>query len=243
MTNTNLTYPHDYRVICNSSARPIVVGGQAVNLWSITFLASGDPQLAARSYGSADLDVLSSEAVVDFLKNLPDWRFQKPPLWAFGTGLAGTASHLSADGRMLLCEVIQTVPGLSSKDLSAVVCVRHCGALYNVLDPIAILKAKAHCVEKYDQSQRQDRYHLKLIAKCVPSFLRQIHANAVTPEQQAAAAKLVSRAFEVATDPRITTILRKEGIGPGSLIPLELASSPIEKIRKACSHQIPRIPA
>jgi hypothetical protein len=32
------TYPHDYRIIAGSALRPTIVGGQAVNLWAITFL-------------------------------------------------------------------------------------------------------------------------------------------------------------------------------------------------------------
>lgn len=243
MATDNLTYPNDYRVICDSTARPIVVGGQAINLWAITFLGNGDPKLGDIKFGSEDLDVLSSQAIIDFLKNLPEWRYHKAPLWAFGEGRVATASSTAADGRPLLCEVITGVPGLSDNDLRSVEMVRYQGTLFKTLDPISMLKAKAYCVAKFDQTKRHDIAHLKLIAKCVPAYLRQIHQQAIDPELQNTAAKIISRAFAVATDPKITTILRKEGIVPGSLLPIELASSPVEKIRKAYSYQMPRISA
>ncbi len=243
MATDNLTYPNDYRVICDSTARPIVVGGQAVNLWAITFLGNGDPKLGDMKFGSEDLDVLSSQAVHEFLQNLPAWRYHKAPLWAFGDGRAATAASVAVDGRPLLCEVITSVPGLTEKDLGAVEVVSYQGAHFKTLDPIAMLKAKAYCVAKFDQTKRHDRMHLKLIARCVPAFLRQIHQQASTAELQNAATKIVSRAFEVATDPKIGSTLRKEGIAPSSLIPIELASSPIEKIRTACSYQMPRLPS
>jgi hypothetical protein len=65
-----LTFPHDYRVIADSEIRPTIVGGQAVNLWAITYLEEGDFAAISTKYGSGDLDVLAGPKVVDFLKSL-----------------------------------------------------------------------------------------------------------------------------------------------------------------------------
>jgi hypothetical protein len=42
VSGSDLTYPHDYRVIAGSDIKPTIVGGQAVHLWAITFLEPGD---------------------------------------------------------------------------------------------------------------------------------------------------------------------------------------------------------
>jgi hypothetical protein len=84
--NPDPTYPHDYRIIAGSEAKPTIVGGQAVNLWAITFLEPGDPHLTTK-YASGDLDVLSTPKILNFLKSLePAWRVDKIPFWAFGDG-------------------------------------------------------------------------------------------------------------------------------------------------------------
>ena len=52
------TAPHDYRVICERQPAPTVVGGQAVNLWAINYLAHAVPK---ESLISKDLDVVASK--------------------------------------------------------------------------------------------------------------------------------------------------------------------------------------
>jgi len=36
-SNRDQTYPHDYRLICAGREAPTVVGGQAINLWAISY--------------------------------------------------------------------------------------------------------------------------------------------------------------------------------------------------------------
>jgi len=118
--STDPTYPHDYRIIAGSAVRPTIVGGQAVNLWSITFLEPDDIVLSTK-YASGDLDVLSSPSVLAFLKSLePDWRVDRIPFWAFGDGREVIARGLASDKRRLLVEVIKSVHGLEDRELQAV---------------------------------------------------------------------------------------------------------------------------
>jgi hypothetical protein len=99
------TYPHDYRIIAGSDARPTIVGGQAGNLWAITFLEDDDPPLSTK-YASGDLDVLSGPRVLEFLKSLePGWRVEKTPFWNFGGGRQAVAYGIAPDQRKLLVEV------------------------------------------------------------------------------------------------------------------------------------------
>src|SRR5476649_1029794 len=52
--NSDVTFPHDYRVVAGSALRPTIVGGQAVHLWAITFLEAGDATKISTRYGSGD---------------------------------------------------------------------------------------------------------------------------------------------------------------------------------------------
>jgi hypothetical protein len=53
----NLTRPHDYRALLRACPDLTIVGGQAVNVWAVTYL---DPEHSSPSgFGSLDLDVLA----------------------------------------------------------------------------------------------------------------------------------------------------------------------------------------
>lgn len=250
------TYPHDYRALFSGSdeQRPTIVGGQAVNLWAITYLDRSNPSAATSKYGSHDLDVISSGNALAFLKKLPHWRFTSTPLKHFGVGITARLHSVSGDGRLLLVEVLHSVAGLVAADLRRVSeLTASDGTVYRLLDPIAMVKAKAYNVRKFKQDDnppRHDREHLALIAKCVPEYLREIHQAATKqrPEHVTAindtiseAADAVSAAFATLMDDKTAATLRAQGIAPESLIPPEFRDSPLPKIANAWKHQWARV--
>jgi hypothetical protein len=243
--NPDRTYPHDYRIIAGSDLRPTIVGGQAVNLWAITFLEDGASGITTK-YASGDLDVLSTPEILEFLKQLgPDWRVDKIPFWAFGDGREAIARGLAADNRKLLVEVLKNVHGLDAQDLRGVEEIDYAGVTFRVLDPVSLLKSKAANFRDLDQvgpPPRHDRTHLELIARCLPMYLRRLHADALTnPAVHGAAARVFSRAFETLLHRPTAESLLKLGISRSMLIPIELADSQIEKIRNAYAWQWPRL--
>ena len=250
------TYPHDYRALFSGGdeQRPIIVGGQAINLWAITYLDRSDPAAATSKYGSYDLDVISSGNALAFLKKLPNWRFTATPMKHFGVGITARLQSVASDGRSLLVEVLHSVAGLEASDLRRISeLTASDGTVYRLLDPIAMVKAKAYNVRKFKQDDnppRHDREHLELIAKCVPEYLREIHEAAIrlqsahavvakdaTKEAEAA----VSAAFSTLSDDETAATLRAQGIAPEHLIPPELKESPIEKVANAWKHQHRRL--
>ncbi len=241
-----LTFPHDYRVIADSEIHPTIVGGQAVNLWAIAFLEEGDFASISTKYGSGDLDILTGPKVVEFLKSLgPNWRVDKIPFKIFGHGLEAVAHGIAPDGRKLLVEVLKNVKGLDAQDLEETVELVLGEVTYTVLDPVSLLKAKASNVRDLDQvgpPPRQDSSHLQLVARCLPIYLRQIHAQALeNPSAQKKVAATFSRAFAALTDRKTREGLAKAGIDPVSLIPEEFMTSPIAPIAKAYHFQLPRV--
>lgn len=244
--NSDLTFPHDYRVIADSVIRPTIVGGQAVNLWAITYLEAGDVEQLSTKYGSGDLDVLTAPKILDFLQTLgPTWRVDKIPFKFFGHGLEAVAHGTAPDGRKLLVEVLKHVKGLDARDVAEAVELSLGGVTYKVLDPIALLKAKAANVRDLDQigpPPRNDVVHLQLVARCLPDYLRQIHRQAVdNPEARKKVAATFSRAFEVLQHRKTRDGLAKAGIDPVPLVPPEFSTSPIAAIANTYLYQLPRI--
>ncbi|AHF90501.1 hypothetical protein OPIT5_10080 [Opitutaceae bacterium TAV5] len=224
--------------------KPIVVGGQAVNLWAIAYLEDGDPLIAATKYGSGDMDVLQENRVIEMLRNLPGWQYEKTPIWSLSLR-RGQVHGRSPDGRRLLVEVLTKVNGLEKTDIECAT-VEHAGVVYQLLDPIALLKAKAanvRTLRQDDDPPRHDREHLRLVARCFPLYLRDMVAGAVGGDQEDVrnAKVTISRAFAVLQDSKTARVLLAEGISPASLMPPELADCPIEPIRRAYQHQMPRL--
>jgi hypothetical protein len=250
------TYPHDYRALFAGAdeERPTIVGGQAVNLWAITYLHRADPATGASKYGSHDLDIISTGKALAFLKKLPNWRFDRTSMKHFGVGITARLQTVASDGRLLLVEVLHSVAGLDASDLRRISeLTANDGTVYRLLDPIAMVKAKAYNVRKFKQDDtppRHDREHLELIAKCLPEYLREIHQAAIgLQSSHAAAAKdamkeaaaAVSAAFSTLTDDDTAGTLRAQGITPEHLMPIEFADSPIENVANAWKHQHPRL--
>lgn len=237
------TSPHDYKALLEACPSLTIVGGQAVNVWAITYLDRTDPKISG--VASIDLDVIAKTSVKEIISALPQWKASKIPMWAFGDGRLLTLSSKSTDGRILLVELLKDVPGLNSEDIEAVQQIEKDGVRYRLLDPIAMVKSKATNVRKYQQDgplPRQDRPHLQIIAQCVAPFLRDAHQQAApVAELHSEFARTVSRAFKTLSDKHVSATLLELGISPRSLIPEELSDSPILKVQTAFAHQLPRL--
>lgn len=237
-----LTRPHDYRVLLETCPDLTIVGGQAVNVWAVTYLDSSAE--SRTDLGTHDMDVLARMKVAEIIAALPNWKNEKPPMWSFDRRLLRLTSR-AEDGRVLIVEVLSKVHGLDNEDLAAVAEVEQDGVRYRALDPVAMLKAKVANVRELDQAgppPRQDRAHLHIIAQCVAPFLRDAHQQAtLAPALHGEFAKTISRTFKTLSDRRLLKTLLTEGIQPLDLLPPELKDSPIEKVRTAFGHQLPRL--
>ena len=244
-SNRDQTYPHDYQVICRGLHTPTVVGGQAVNLWAISYLGGDDAESQSTQFGSKDFDVLADKPVIDYLKTVPGWAFKPNNLRNWADSRKGLLHGTSEDGRKLLVEILHSVHGLEAADLAHVESVRYAGTDFRVLDPIVMLKAKAANVRDLKQDgdpPRNDREHLHLIARCVPFYLVAMHSVGVAnPALEGELMAVVSRAFKTLQNPKTALPLVAEGILPASLIPTEFASSPLPKVRLAYQWQFSKL--
>jgi hypothetical protein len=101
--------------VLNSAEKPILVGGQAVNLWAEHY-ASAIPELdPLRPFMSKDADIFGDREMAERLAVATKWR-----LTCYNEPRTVAVAMLTKDvpGKdPLLIEVINSVNGLSSKDL------------------------------------------------------------------------------------------------------------------------------
>ncbi len=240
MTPTGLMTPHDYRGLIEAVPGLTVVGGQAVNLWAITYCS---PEDQLPEHGSVDLDVVANAEVSKAIQNLPDWDFKKTPIWSLDIR-AAELKRKGGDGRILAVEVLKSVKGLDSEDLSFTVDLVSGGTLFKVLDPVAMLKAKAANVRELKQDgtpPRQDRQHLQIVALCLPRFLLDAHSQSEPDEtRHGEYFELLRRTFDTLFDAKNVKTLLACGIKPSTLVP-NLEGSKIVKARAAYINQLPRL--
>lgn len=133
--------PSDFAEILTLPESPLLVGGQAVNVWAEHF-ASKDLRLEAyRPFISKDADIFGDRAVAERIAAATGWKLKY-----YGeprTIAVGLLTKEISGKEPLLVEVIRSVNGLTSKDLadSDLVELRP-GQVYRIPSPIVLLKAK-----------------------------------------------------------------------------------------------------
>lgn len=233
------TRPDDYHDVLTTPSKPVIVGGQAVNLWATVYL----PEEHEAHNVSRDLDVLGDATSLNELSTLPDWKFTRTPLWAFGDIRHATMAKRAPDGRRLHVEILHSVKGLDKADLASPVLVHVGEAAYRVLSPVVMLKAKACNIMGIPQDgpvPRQDRRHFHLLAEIVPRYLEDIHERARIDAQVWQPVENALRLlFKTMQDRKIAGVFKKEGVTPEMLVPGSFHQSPSEIIRKTLAYQMP----
>lgn len=218
-----------------------MVGGQAAILWAINYL----PDVPSTHLVSKDLDIVVTKDSTAHLRRIPGWLFEPNQTKNWTDSRLGFLKGHSPDGRPLLVEVLHSVNGLDKEDLKHAAYVKVQGVTYRALDPVTMLKAKAANVRDIAQdgpAPRHDRAHLQLLARCVPLYLRDVHAAAVQdPTKEKDSLAVVSRAFKTLQLPKLAATLAGEGIEPRAIIPVEFAESPLPRVRTAYAWQWPLV--
>jgi len=155
--------------VLNSAEKPILVGGQAVNLWAEHY-ASAIPALdPLRPFMSKDADIFGDRAMADRLAVATNWR-----LTCYNEPRTIAIAMLTKDvpGKdPLLIEVINSVNGLTSNDLlDPDILELRPGQVYRVPSPVILLKAKLANASQLDQTRRQDVRHVQMLIPCVCEY-------------------------------------------------------------------------
>ena len=215
---------------------PVIVAGQAVNLWASVYL----PKEESALLGSVDMDILATPRVVRWMSEIPGWKFT-PNVNEIPV-IKGRIEKETPDGRLLRIEALSHVFGLDDKDLKAVVELQFREHRFLTLDPVALLKAKCANANELPQGEggRHDESHLEILGRCVPAYLREVAGNLAAGNlREETALSTLRRLFDVLRVPSYGGVLRHMDLTPDMLVPGEFATSSNPAIRELYLAQMP----
>lgn len=153
----------------DGSEPPLIVGGHAVNLWSMYFLSMGVDELANfLPFTSKDLDLVGTW---DLLERLHQRLKGKLARSEPRSPVLGRLVVASPSGEDLTIEVLHTVKGLDFKELARTVDLQADEVFGRVLMPHLVLKAKIENAVTIDQSGRNDVKHVGMMILVVRAFI------------------------------------------------------------------------
>jgi hypothetical protein len=170
--------PSDFAEILAGDDPPLIVGGQAVNLWAEIY-ASQSVQLDEYSpFTSADADIYGTRTLAEILAKKNGWacHFTDDPDSA---AVAILVKPANGNGPTLTIEVLNEVNGLSPSDLSmnSVIELAN-GSRYRTPSPLVLFKAKLYnLVSLANLDRPQDIRHTRILMQIIPLYLNELGAE------------------------------------------------------------------
>jgi hypothetical protein len=232
----------DFEQVLCQEPLPLLVGGQAVNLWAMVYVR--DSQVLARlePFLSRDCDLYGDADTLLRLGALTHWRVtfspkgQPSPVVGFLTGR-------DAQGRELMVEVLYTIKGLQPKDLARETIIRLDDKSYRALSPVTLLKAKlANFIEiprQATEHTRNDLKHLKILIPCVAGYLADAAARTEQGEvTERGLLNLLEETLAVATSDYARRVSQSERLDFLSCLPASLEAGSFPKLQSFLRHRL-----
>jgi len=161
------------RILCQDPL-PLLVGGQAVNLWAMVYVRDSAVLSQLEPFLSRDCDLYGDADTLVRLAQTTRWKVtfspkgQPSPVVGFLTGR-------DAQERELTVDVLYAIKGLQREDLARETIVKLDDKPYRTLSPVTLLKAKlANLIEISQQAPEQTRNdlkHVKILIPCIAGYL------------------------------------------------------------------------
>jgi hypothetical protein len=241
---SDLHGPAAFAAVLSDPAQPLIVGGQAVNLWAEIYVPSEAELRQFEPFVSKDADIHGDRALAEILHRRTGWScqfFDEPRQPA----VAILTKTLATDpGTTLRVEVLRSVHGVAIDDLNRNLSreIRP-GVLCRVPDPFVLLKAKLANVAQLSVEKRpQDLKHARMLIPISRAYLLEMHAAIGRPDMtERNFLGAVAYATEVIQSPEARTVTQRHHLDLTALFPRTLGHSPHEKVRRFAEHQLPRI--
>jgi hypothetical protein len=207
------------RVISQMTGTEVVlVGGQAVNVWSEIY-ASSEPRL--QSYlpvTSKDVDYQgTATAVADCAQRINGCAVRSP---AFNDGRLGHVKWVDPLGFQREVDFLDSVSGLRRGEVASnAVPVEQLGVLVQVIDPVRCMISRAHNViriaRKYDNPHGNAQLEASVL--CAGVFIR----KTLDEGYPKVAGRSIVRLLEFAHTTTGRRLLQAKGIDPLNVIPID----------------------
>ncbi len=170
--------PSAFAEILGAPELPLIVGGQAVNMWGYFYLTAMPTLEDFAPFVSKDADIYGTRTLAEDLALRAGWECifddrKAPVVTAVLRKLPA-----SSDEPPLVIEVLSEVNGLTETDLALDTIVDFDGARYRIPAPPVLLKAKLYNLASLVFTERpQDLKHARMLCEIVPHYLNELHAE------------------------------------------------------------------
>jgi hypothetical protein len=182
-----ISYKEDIQ-IGFSKEKPIVIGGQAINIWAQVY-AFYFPELKQfEPFVSIDADLFGGKNLAHAISRQTGWDIDMPH--DDTSIIAAILSKKTPQGKLEV-DIIREVPGITEKELkeSTKEITLGINQKYVVPAPSILLKAKIHNLGSINQTNpdgttRNDIKHARMLLKICPLYLAHLHADKSNPNAQ-----------------------------------------------------------
>ena len=227
--------PSDFSEILAGDEAPLIVGGQAVNLWAEIY-ANQSPSLDAYApFTSGDADIYGTRALAETLAKRNGWEchFTNDPNSA---AVAILVKSSPDDEASLTIEVLNEVNGLTEADLNMSTVIELAdGTRYRTPSPLVLFKAKLYnLVSLANMDRPQDIRHTRMLMQILPLYFNELAAE--HREGRVSEANLlgaVRYAGSVVLAPFAGNAGRSHGLDLDDIFPLSLQMTGPQNVRFA----------
>jgi hypothetical protein len=179
MPSTHDRAPRDFVAVLGAAELPLIVGGQAVNLWADLYAPELPELHEFQPFVSKDADIFGTRALAEQLARRTGWELSFDP--RRDSVVAGILRHERTRGEPpLTIEVLSQVNGLTEADLAAstIIEIGDSAERYRIPAPTVLLKAKLYNLASLVFTERpQDFKHARMLCAIVPHYLNELHAE------------------------------------------------------------------
>ena len=223
----------------------VVIGGQAVNLWSRQYCARTE-ELALRwgelePFASYDLDLLGGRLEVEAAAKALTARARYfESVTELGAPNSGNV-HAVVNGEELVVQFIYSPFGVRNDEVRrTAVPFRLNGRELLVMHPLVCLESKVECLLGLSQAGRQDLKHVRLSILCVREFLR----DAVAMNQERLVLQTLERVYDLASGEHGMRVALDHGVVMLDAIDMETlgaASDSLSRIGRLMEKRLPEL--
>lgn len=232
----------DFEWVLCQAPLPLLVGGQAVNLWAMVYARESEILAELEPFLSRDCDLYGDTDTLLQLARTTQWKMTVSPKGQ-ASPVVGFLTGRDTQGRDLTVEVLYTVKGLEPKDLVRETIVKLDDKPYRTLSPVTLLKAKlANFIEIAQQGPeetRNDLKHLKILIPCIAGYLGEAHER--TKRElltERGMVNLLEETLELVTGNYAHRISQSEHLDFLQSFPQGLEVSPLPKVQNFWRHRL-----